>query len=280
MQKLLVTGAASGIGKCTAELMGHDHELILCDRSEQQLNEFSRYLNHKGIKNETIVCDVSIQSAVENAITSATSNNPIDKVFHAAGVSTSSVENASQLYDINLKGTAYFINAMAPHVSAGTSMLCVASQASYFAEMMITPEIQKVLSTPLDDNFIKRLEAADETKASLEPGAAYGLSKRGVRYLVEAVAFEWGKKDARINTLSPGIIETPMSLAEAEKYPQMITIKDLTPLQRWGQPIEVAKVAEFILSADASFMTGADILLDGGSTPHYIDAVRTQVAAE
>ncbi len=280
MQRLLITGAASGIGKCTAELMGHNHELVLCDRSEQQLHEFSSYLNHKGIKNETILCDVSIQSDVEKAITSATSNKPLDKVFHAAGVSTSSVENTSQLYDINLKGTAYFINAMAPHVSTGTSMLCVASQASYFAEMMITPEIQEVLSTPLDGNFIERLEAADERKTSLEPGAAYGLSKRGVRYLIEAVAFEWGKKDARINTLSPGIIETPMSIAEAKKYPQMVTIKDLTPLQRWGQPIEVAKVAEFILSGDASFMTGADLLLDGGSTPHYIKAVRAQMAAQ
>ncbi len=280
MQRLLITGAASGIGKCTAELMGHDHELILCDRSEDQLNEFSRYLNHKGIKNETVLCDVSIQSDVENAITTATKYNPLDKVFHAAGVSTSSVENASQLYDINLKGTGYFINAMAPHVTSGTSMLCVASQASYFAEMMITPEIQEVLSTPLEDNFIERLEAADASKGSLEPGAAYGLSKRGVRYLVEAAAFDWGKKDARINTLSPGIIETPMSLAEAEKYPQMVTIKDLTPLQRWGQPIEVAKVAEFILSSGASFMTGADLLLDGGSTPHYIEAVRAQMAAQ
>lgn len=273
MQKLLITGAASGIGKCTAELMGENHKLILCDRSEEQLQEFSRYLSHKGIHNYPIVCDVSIQADVQKAIEAATNDGPLHKVFHSAGVSTSSVETAAQMYDINLKGTGYFIEAMTPHIQAGTSMVCVASQASYFSELMITPEIKEVLSTPLADNFIERLEAADSSKASMQLGAAYGLSKRGVRYLVEDVAFAWGKKDARINTLSPGIIETPMTITEATKHPQMVTIKDLTPLQRWGQPIEVAKVAEFVLSGGASFMTGADLLLDGGSTPHYVNAI-------
>jgi|SRR5690625_3072679 len=98
------------------------------------------------------------------------------------------------------------------------------------------------------------------------PGSAYALSKLGVLLMVEDRAWEWGLKGARIISLCPRTIRTPMGIQEAEQQAQMKLMLEHTSLQRGGEPEEIAKVVKFLASDDASYITGTDILVDGGTT--------------
>ena len=95
---------------------------------------------------------------------------------------------------------------------------------------------------------------------------AYSLAKYGVIRLCQREASAWGARGARIVSLSPGIIQTPMGQQEFDQQPMMATLVAQTPLKRMGQPEEIAAAAAFLLSADASFITGCDMLVDGGVT--------------
>jgi len=269
----LITGAASGLGKATAELLSKDHMLVLCDISERTLEEFCLYLSQKGTEVYPVVCDVSKETDVTTAVDTAVKIGKIRSVFHSAGVSPTLVEDGEQMYRINLLGTAYLIKALAPHMKNGASAICVASQAAYFAMLGVLPEQKAVLENPLAEDFFDRLKETDPDGNLMIPETAYGLSKLGVRYIVEHTATDWGENNARINTISPGIIETPMTIKEAEQQPGMQIVKEQTPLKRWGQPVEIANVARFLLSAEASFITGVDLLVDGGSTNRFVKAI-------
>ena len=115
----LITGAASGLGKATAELLSKDHTLILCDISERTLEEFCLYLSQKGTEVYPVICDVSKETDVTTAVDTAVKIGKIRSVFHSAGVSPTLVEDGEQMYRINLLGTAYLIKALAPHMKNG-----------------------------------------------------------------------------------------------------------------------------------------------------------------
>lgn len=99
-----------------------------------------------------------------------------------------------------------------------------------------------------------------------DPDAAYGLSKLGVQLLVENRAENWGEKGARIVSLSPGIVNTQMGQQEASQQEEMAAMLERTPIQRQGEPTEIANVVAFLISDAASYITGTDILVDGGTT--------------
>lgn len=118
------------------------------------------------------------------------------------------------------------------------------------------------------DDAIKALGGGDDSSPLLEtstnPGYAYMLSKRGVQMLVERMAPAFGARDARIMSISPGLIDTAMGRAEQKEHPQMAVMLAKTPLARYGTPEEIASVAVFLCSPAASFVSGSDIKVDGG----------------
>jgi len=133
------------------------------------------------------------------------------------------------------------------------------------------PAVAAILDAPLDDRFPDRLH--DALGPALEnPGAAYTWAKLGVHRFVRREAVRLGPAGARVCSVSPGIIDTPQGQQEAASHPSMGQLVQQTPLGRAGQPDEVAVVVGFLLSDDASFLNGTDILIDGG----VCAAVRTQ----
>ena len=127
-----------------------------------------------------------------------------------------------------------------------------------------------MLDAPLDDHILTRLRQAAGEMIE-DSGAAYGVAKRGVQRLVQRAAVDWGIRGGRINSVSPGMIDTPMGRQEFEAQPMMQVMLDMTPLAREGTADELADAVAYLLSDAASFVTGTDLLVDGG----VVAALRT-----
>jgi NAD(P)-dependent dehydrogenase (short-subunit alcohol dehydrogenase family) len=138
--------------------------------------------------------------------------------------------------------------------------VCFASVSGHRAPEV--PALMAVLEDPLSGRFFESLRKLGVNLD--DPVLAYSLSKRGVMRLVRRKTAAWGARGARILSLSPGINDTPMSRFDEQRHPIMAEIVKNCPLGRRGQPEEVANVVEFLTSERASFMTGSDVLVDGG----------------
>jgi NAD(P)-dependent dehydrogenase (short-subunit alcohol dehydrogenase family) len=166
------------------------------------------------------------------------------------------------IYEVNLLGLERLVRAFEPAVGEGSAAVCFASVAGHL--LPTSPEVSAVLDDPLSATFFDDL--ASHGFDPDNPDLAYALSKRGAIRLVRRHAPAWGARGARLLSLSPGIVDTGMGRLEAANQPLMAGMVDSSPLGRMGRPEEVAAVAAFLVSDAASFMTGVDVLVDGGET--------------
>jgi NAD(P)-dependent dehydrogenase (short-subunit alcohol dehydrogenase family) len=167
---------------------------------------------------------------------------------------------ARQIYQVDLLGTAHVIDAFLPVASPGTSLVCVASMAGHFASL--PEDLERHLATAPAGQLLQH-EGID---LDADPSTAYLVAKRGNQLRVQAAAHAWGAKGARLNTISPGVISTPMGQAELQgpvgQYIQAMI--DLSGAGRVGTPDDIAAAAAFLVGPESSFITGSDIQVDGG----------------
>jgi NAD(P)-dependent dehydrogenase (short-subunit alcohol dehydrogenase family) len=193
---------------------------------------------------------------------SVASEGALRAVAHAAGVSPT-MADWQTVVRVDLVGTALLADALTPLVVQGTAMVCFASMAAQLAAGAVDPAVDAVLDAPLAEQFLDRLrDAAGEMVE--DPGGAYSLAKLGVQRLVQREAIAWGGRGGRINSVSPGMIDTPMGRQEFDAQPMMQVMLDMTPLGREGTADELADAVAFLLSDAATFITGTDLLVDGG----------------
>jgi NAD(P)-dependent dehydrogenase (short-subunit alcohol dehydrogenase family) len=197
----------------------------------------------------------------------ATGSGDVTGVIHAAGVSPSQASPATILA-VDLYGTALVLEEVGNVIARGGAGVVIASQSGHRLGVLTADQNAALATTPADELLKLPMLQPDQVTDSLH---AYQLAKRGNSLRVMAEAVRWGKRGARINTISPGIIFTPLARDEltgprGEGYRRMI---ELSPAGRGGTPDEVGTVGALLMGPDGAFITGSDFLMDGGVTASY-----------
>jgi NAD(P)-dependent dehydrogenase (short-subunit alcohol dehydrogenase family) len=252
----IVTGAASGMGlSCAAQLADQGWPLILCDLNADRLGAAAASLRSGERRVDTLAGDISHGGFCDRLI-ALLADRPIGALIHAAGLSPT-MADGKRIFEVNYDATARLVEAVRPRMAQGACAVLIASSAGH---MMNSPEIDAALDaiTPGQES------AAVFPQFVGNSGAAYSVSKRGVHRMIKNQAAPFGARKARIVSISPGLINTPMGRTEAKDSPQMTMMLEQTPLGRYGTSDEIASVAVFLCSPGASFVSGIDVLVDGG----------------
>ncbi len=209
----------------------------------------------------------SSRQSVQSLITTATDLGEISGLIHAAGVSPSQAPPQAILA-VDLYGTAVILEEVGKVIAEGGAGVVIASQSGHRLGALTAAQDAALAITPADELLAHPLLELDRVTDSLN---AYQLAKRGNSLRVMAEAVRWGKRGARINTISPGIIFTPLARDEltgprGAGYRRMI---ELCPAGRGGTPDEVGTVGALLMGPEGAFITGSDFLMDGGVTASY-----------
>jgi NAD(P)-dependent dehydrogenase (short-subunit alcohol dehydrogenase family) len=270
---VLVVVGSGGIGLAIARRMGSGHHIVLADFSEKQLETSAQALREEGQIVDTVQTDVSNMESVQNLVQHAAKIGLIRAIAHTAGLSPVQA-SADQIYRVDLLGAAQVIEGFFPHVTAGTTMVVISSIAGHGKHSEVSPEFEEHLAIAPSNELLLRPEFDTSTENSDEAATeylgrmiAYSVSKRANIVRVQAAASAWGSKGARINSVSPGAIATAIGWQEIAGPIGGPAIKEgiaRIPAKRIGSPIEIANVVAFLSSPEASFITGNDVIVDGG----------------
>ena len=259
---VLVVIGVGGIGQAIARRQGAGKIVLLADVNEQALGDAARTLEMTGYTVSTQPVDVSSRESVKALANAAAALGDVMQVVHTAGLSPN-MASPEKILAVDLLGTALVLEEFGRIVAWGGAGIVISSMAGY----MLPPlgqEIDEALArTPADELLnLPVLQPA----AVADSGAAYSLSKRANHLRVQAESLPWGERGARINSISPGIILTPLARHELDSpvgdiYKTMI---QASVSKRVGTSDEVASAAAYLLGPESSFTTGSDLLIDGG----------------
>jgi NAD(P)-dependent dehydrogenase (short-subunit alcohol dehydrogenase family) len=206
-----------------------------------------------------VTCDVADVASVAALARRVSDIGELRGLVHAAGISPT-MGSARRILEVNLVGTELVLQAFEPLVVPGTAAVCFASSSAYEVRAYFTAEQEAAVVAPLAPGFLDR---AVPLVADI-PELAYAVSKDGVIRAARRAAARWGPAGGRVCSLSPGIVDTPMGRQELAGQPVMRTMIERTPLGRVGRAEELAAVAAFLVSDAASYLSGTDVLVDGG----------------
>ena len=267
MTDVIVVIGAGSIGQAIARRVSAGKHVLLADLRQENLDAAAKIISNAGFDVSIAVVDVSSRKSVHALVEEATSIGTITGVIHAAGVSPSQA-TPDTILKVDLYGTALVLEEFGNVIASGGSGVVISSQSGHRLPAL-TPEQDKALATtPTDELLALAMLQPDQVT---DPLRAYQISKRGNSLRVMAEAVRWGKRGARVNTISPGIIITPLARDElngprGEGYRRMI---ELSAVGRAGTPDEVGNVGALLMGQDGALITGSDFLMDGGVTAAY-----------
>jgi NAD(P)-dependent dehydrogenase (short-subunit alcohol dehydrogenase family) len=272
----VITGAGGGVGLACARRFAPTHSLLLAEARPEALQRAMTLLEGERADVSGAVCDVSDASAVgELAERAAALGEPLGALVHTAALSRS-MEDGPRIIAVNLLGAALVLRAFLPLAGAGSVAVCLSSIGAHREPIHA---LDGLLVDPLEDGFLERLERRIALRGS--SGLAYDLSKRGVILLCERAAAEWGARRARVVSLSPGPIDTPMGQLEGKA--DAAGLERLSAFGRVAEADEVAGAVALMCSEQAGYVTGCDLRVDGGtlagirfhSSPEVLDSWNT-----
>lgn len=256
---LAVVVGAGGMGMAVARRLGQTHQLLVADRDEAHLGHCIEALGQEGHDATALRCDVSCMDDVTALAAAAQARGNVRTLAHVVGLSVSAADFRAIL-SVNLMGATMVANAFRDILVPGGSAVFISSSAAYLrpADEALWP----LLDDPLQPGMIAALEQAPQFENSA--GEAYSLSKQGLNRMCRREARSWGSRGLRLVSLSPGLIATPMGAESYKHSPVKQKLLGAVPLSREGTMLEIANVVEFLTSDRASYISGTDILVDGG----------------
>lgn len=262
MQKsnnVVVLLGAGAIGLEIVRRIASNKTLLLGDISQTNLDCAKEELENAGFSVETAVVDAGNRTSIQAFADKAKQLGEVAYYVHTAGLSPNQAAFADVLR-VDLIGTAIALEIFGKIMAPGGAGLVVSSMAGHMFTGFVTAEQRQALMTaPADD--LGKLDFIREDM----PGGAYGISKQGNILRVQMESLHWAERGARLNSISPGIIITPLGLHELNANPEGYqALIDHSASKRVGTTAEVAAAGSYLLSEDAGFITGTDLLIDGG----------------
>lgn len=251
------------MGLATARILGRDHQVLISDVKPERLDAAIETLRRDGITCEAAVCDVSDRPSVEALLDRARQLGTLASVVHTAGLSPQ-MANAETILKINALGTVNIGEACLPHAREGFALVNVASMAAHLMPSLLLPTRAFPLALSAPEAFLRRALRPTRLlpREFHRKGLAYGISKRFVIWYSEHSAARFGAQGARVLSVSPGSFDTEMGrLEEKSGSAEMLRT---AALKRFGKPGEIAEVLAFCAGDKAGYLTGTDILCDGG----------------
>ena len=243
------------MGSAVARRLAQDaRQLILCDLDQARLESLAESLPTSS--EITLVAGDVAATDFPAQVIAALDGAPVQKLFHAAGLSPS-MAHGPRVFEVNFEASRRLIDAVLPRMEEGGAAVLVASMAGHL--------VNRAPFNWLTRGLMVGRRGPLARLALSNARLAYSLSKRAVIMLAEQRAREFGERGARLVSLSPGMIETSMGMQENAAEPTMQPMIDEAALSRWGAADEIAAAACFLLSDEASYITGTDVLVDGGT---------------
>jgi NAD(P)-dependent dehydrogenase (short-subunit alcohol dehydrogenase family) len=267
MSEVTVVVGAGQIGQAIARRVSAGKQVVLADLHQTNADGAAEVLADAGFDVGTATVDVSSRESVHALAESAAARGDITGVIHAAGVSPSQA-TVEVILAVDLYGTALVLEEFGDVVASGGAGIVIASQSGHRLSALSAEEDKALATTPTDELLALPMLQPDQISDTLH---AYQLAKRGNSLRVMAEAVRWAKQGARLNTISPGIIITPLAKDEltgprGEGYRRML---EQSPVGRAGTPDEVGAVGALLMGSGGASITGSDFLMDGGVTASY-----------
>ncbi|NGP53529.1 SDR family oxidoreductase [Thioalkalivibrio sp. XN8] len=264
MKSVLVVIGPGSIGAAIARRLGAGKHLLVADLREENARAAEQALLDAGFQVSAATVDITDPPSVRALAEQAAGMGAVTGLVHAAGGSPS-MSRPELVVRVDLYGTAVVLEEFGKVVAPGGAAVVIASQAGHRLPALTPEEDEALAMTPAEDLLSLPLLQAERLGDTLH---AYELSNRGKALRVQAEAVRWGRRQARVNAISPGIVMTPLSRAElsgplGDGYRRMI---EGCPVGRAGTADEVATVAALLMAPEGAFLTGSDILMDGGAT--------------
>jgi NAD(P)-dependent dehydrogenase (short-subunit alcohol dehydrogenase family) len=264
-KEVVVLVGSGQIGQAIARRVGAGRHIVLADLKQEHTGQAAKVLEDAGFETSTLAVDISSRQSIIELIEHAKQFGAIKYLIDAAGVSPSQAP-VSQILKVDLYGTAVLLEEFGKVIAAGGSGIIISSQSGHRLGALTPEENERLATTPTEELLdLPFLQGITDTLK------AYQYSKRCNVLRVMYEATRWGHRGATVNSISPGIIITPLANDElhgprGEGYRKMLS---LCPAGRAGSPDEVGDLAEFIMSHKGRFISGSDFLIDGGTTASY-----------
>lgn len=266
-KEVVVVIGAGLIGQAIARRVGSGKKIILADLSLEHAGAVAELFKDAGFDATAAQVDISSRESVTALADAAAAEGDVKALIQAAGVSASQA-TPEQVLSVDLYGTALVLEVFRGVVAPGGAAVVISSQSGHRLPALTIEEDRQLATTPVEELLDLPLLQLGNITDGLH---AYQLSKRANVLRVRAEAVLWGEKGARVNAISPGIIMTPLARDELNGqrgagYRRMLA---LSPAGRAGTPDEMGAIGELLLGPQGAFITGSDILADGGSTASF-----------
>lgn len=264
---VMILVGAGQIGMAIARRMGYGMKIVIGDKNKTNAEAIAKTMNEAGFDAVPVEMDLSSRSSILALIAEAQKYGKISMLVNAAGVSPSQA-SIETILKVDLYGTAVLLEEVGKVIKPGGVGVTISSQSGHRMPALTPEEDEQLATTPTEQLLSLDILQPQNIRDTLH---AYQMAKRCDVKRVMAEAVKWGERGAKVNSISPGIIVTPLALDEfngprGDFYKNMFA---KCPAGRPGTADEVANVAELLMSSKGAFITGSDFLIDGGATASY-----------